>query len=157
MASGERAQAKQLGLAHYWTGKSCKNGHIAKRNTKTGKCLECRFPSSAKHREYNARWKAKYPGRDQEVKYRHRYGVELSLLRSKPSVCEICERPYKKIVFDHCHQSGAFRGWICDPCNVVLGNIEDNPEILKKMIDYLGKSEINQEIQNKSWHTAVSA
>ena len=36
-----RAEARSKGLTHYFTGKECKNGHISKRLTKCGRCLEC--------------------------------------------------------------------------------------------------------------------
>jgi hypothetical protein len=141
--SSPRSEALAAGETHYFTGQPCKQGHIAQRNAQTGKCLECRFPSAAKHREYNARWKAKYPGRDQEVKYRFRYGVELSEIRAKPETCELCGKAHKKIVFDHCHDTGEFRGWICDPCNIALGNVSDDILVLERMIAYL-KGELAQ-------------
>jgi hypothetical protein len=36
-----RAEAKALGLTHYYTGKPCRNGHIEKRQTQNGTCKEC--------------------------------------------------------------------------------------------------------------------
>jgi hypothetical protein len=44
---------------------------------------------------------------------------------------------HPKIVLDHCHDTGGFRGWLCDPCNVVLGMVKDRPEILRDLADYL--------------------
>ena len=132
-----RLAAKNAGQKRYFTGKPCKQGHVAERTTVTGKCTECRFPSSFKHREYNARWKAKYPGREQEVKYRFRYGVELSEIRPKPECCEACGQKHTKIVLDHCHETGAFRGWLCDPCNVVLGLVKDDPARLEALAEHL--------------------
>lgn len=41
-ARGLRYQAVQKGLTTYFTGSPCKNGHIADRSTKTGRCTECR-------------------------------------------------------------------------------------------------------------------
>lgn len=35
-----RAQAKELGLSRYFTGKPCKHGHVAERRIE-GKCVEC--------------------------------------------------------------------------------------------------------------------
>lgn len=55
----------------------------------------------------------------------------------KPEFCPICKRNQYRIVFDHCHTSGNFRGWICDQCNKVLGLVKDSPIILKEMINYL--------------------
>jgi len=37
----ERKEALELGLTTYYTGRECKHGHIAKRNTKTGVCSIC--------------------------------------------------------------------------------------------------------------------
>ncbi len=36
---------------HYYTGKPCKRGHTAKRNTADGCCVECRAESSARQAE----------------------------------------------------------------------------------------------------------
>lgn len=141
MPAAERAKAKELGLKTYFTGRPCKHGHVANRLTVNAACLECSFPSKKKWKIYRDNWVNKYPGVEQEVKYRHRYGVELSQIRKKPNNCELCGTAHKKIVFDHCHSTGAFRGWICDPCNIALGNVKDNPELLRKMADYLEEAE----------------
>jgi len=63
--------------------------------------------------------------------------------RPKPGNCEICNRleipgeVKSRIVFDHSHTSGEFRGWICHCCNIALGHVEDSMEVLRKMIQYL--------------------
>ena len=132
----ERDKAKAQGLTRYFTGKPCKYGHVSERNTKTGKCLECRFPSASKWREYNARWVAKYPGRDKEVKYRHRYGVELSEVGDRPDTCQICGGT-ERISLDHCHVQDAFRGWLCIRCNTILGLAKDSSELLESLVEYL--------------------
>lgn len=148
-----RQEAAAAGQRHYLSSKPCRRGHVAPRRVSDGRCTQCweekAFPSQKKYREYSARWREKFPGREQEVKYRYRYGVELSEIRAKPPVCEICSRPHKKIVFDHCHVSGKFRGWICDPCNIALGNVGDSIETLEKMIAYL-KGNPNKDITVQS-------
>lgn len=58
----------------------------------------------------------------------------------KPDVCDLCGKkpPHnKKIVLDHCHETHQFRGWLCDPCNVGLGNLGDNLESLTNAVLYL--------------------
>ncbi len=137
-----RKKARKAGLQTYLSGKPCRHGHSAPRLVCNGKCTECTFPSASKHREYNATWKAKYPGRDQVVKYRYRYGIELDAIRPKPDRCEACNQNHPKIVLDHCHETGAFRGWLCDPCNVVLGLVKDNPERLEQLAEHLRNPEI---------------
>ena len=56
--------------------------------------------------------------------------------RPKPKHCEVCGRK-AIIVFDHHHQTGKFRGWICSNCNCALGMVEDNPKILIALIKYI--------------------
>ena len=38
----KREDARNLGLLYYFTGKSCKNGHVDFRYTKGGACRSCR-------------------------------------------------------------------------------------------------------------------
>jgi hypothetical protein len=63
--------------------------------------------------------------------------------RPRPLVCDICEGPpdpKRGMHFDHCHQSGQFRGWLCRKCNLMLGNAEDDPSRLRKGAAYLERS-----------------
>jgi hypothetical protein len=60
--------------------------------------------------------------------------------RAPTPICELCGETVTKIVFDHCHSKGHFRGWICDRCNRVLGSVKDDISILNKMIIYLNNS-----------------
>jgi hypothetical protein len=57
-------------------------------------------------------------------------------IRPKPPVCEICSG-HGKIVWDHCHRSNKFRGWICNKCNLILGAVKDDPVLLEKLAVYL--------------------
>ena len=56
--------------------------------------------------------------------------------------CKVCESEagegqFSRLVVDHCHKNKEFRGLICQSCNMALGNAKDNPEILRKLADYL--------------------
>lgn len=64
--------------------------------------------------------------------------------------CAICDKSkdemqgYKQnnlnnnpFVLDHDHESGEFRGWICNYCNVGLSRFFDDVKILKNAIRYL--------------------
>jgi hypothetical protein len=55
-----RAAAKSAGLARYFTGKPCKHGHVAQRQTTNGMCWLCRKQPS---KEYMAAWLARNPER----------------------------------------------------------------------------------------------
>lgn len=72
----------------------------------------------------------------------------VNLEKSQNSVCKICGEPEKlkrRLSVDHDHSccSGrescgkCIRGLLCSRCNKVLGQINDNKDILNKMIQYL--------------------
>ena len=66
---------------------------------------------------------------------RRKYG---SHIESRPLKCEVCGSR-RRIVYDHSHHTGQFRGWLCNACNVALGLLEDNPIKLRLLSDYLDR------------------
>jgi hypothetical protein len=58
--------------------------------------------------------------------------------------CVICGVPEcecrQTLHMDHDHNTGIFRGWLCENCNKGLGHFKDNPELLLKAIVYLENS-----------------
>lgn len=56
--------------------------------------------------------------------------------RKKPKVCELCGKK-GRIVFDHNHKTGEFRGWLCNLCNTTLGALREDCVFILKMIDYI--------------------
>ena len=71
-----------------------------------------------------------------------------NLEKSQNGLCKICgekEKYNKRLSIDHDHSccSGptscgkCIRGLLCSRCNKVLGQINDNKDILNKMIQYL--------------------
>lgn len=65
--------------------------------------------------------------------------------RPRPDHCEICaEAAGKKALhFDHSHQKGHFRGWICSNCNCALGLVNDDVQRLLKLVAYLQRTREN--------------
>lgn len=55
---------------------------------------------------------------------------------STSSYCEICGST-KDLCYDHNHDTGDFRGVLCNHCNRSLGGFMDSEELLLKAIDYL--------------------
>jgi hypothetical protein len=55
----------------------------------------------------------------------------------KTIACECCGTTNKELVFDHCHESLTFRGWLCRSCNLGIGHLGDNLSGVTKAINYL--------------------
>jgi hypothetical protein len=69
--------------------------------------------------------------------------------RPRPTECEVCGRGMGSTLhFDHSHQTGLFRGWLCSNCNRVLGLVDEKITILLELALYLEKSETEM-IQRK--------
>lgn len=66
------------------------------------------------------------------------------LLELQNGICAICgggpDAKGKSFAVDHCHESGKIRGLLCRGCNVGIGNLKDNVDILQKAIAYLLKN-----------------
>ena len=62
----------------------------------------------------------------------------LRKLHQPPKECECCGR-VSRLVVDHCHSTGSLRGYLCQQCNVGLGNLGDNQAGLMRAIRYLCK------------------
>lgn len=85
------------------------------------------------HRERSRRLRAENPGMVAEYARKRR---ERDATRPRPEACELCARP-GKVVWDHCHKGGHFRGWLCYQCNTALGLVGDDTALLSRMVEYL--------------------
>lgn len=64
------------------------------------------------------------------------------MLYNQNNQCAICHNEFKlnkKTFIDHNHTTGKVRGLLCPKCNILLGNCNDDIEILKSAITYLIK------------------
>ena len=62
--------------------------------------------------------------------------------------CPICLKQILRehnndVVLDHSHEDGSIRGWLCSSCNTSLGKFNDNPEILKRAMEWIGRHKKN--------------
>lgn len=54
--------------------------------------------------------------------------------------CQNCRKRDEMLVFDHCHKTDAFRGWLCYQCNSAIGNLGDDLKGLQRAAKYLRRS-----------------
>lgn len=63
------------------------------------------------------------------------------MLDAQGGGCAICgEGPGDRfhLVVDHDHQTSEVRGLLCTACNVGIGNLRDDPDLLRRALAYLG-------------------
>lgn len=119
----------------------------------------CRVCVAQKSREYRANNREKLKARDKayykekkhiwarEYNLFKRYGITLEWWNDKVTAqgnrCIICDaKPEGKgnryrLHLDHNHDTGENRDLLCANCNLAVGNVRENPEIARKVADYL--------------------
>ena len=58
------------------------------------------------------------------------------------SRCQVCNKQATPLLLDHDHQTDLFRGYLCNACNLGIGNFLDDPTLLRAAIHYLEKSNV---------------
>lgn len=61
-------------------------------------------------------------------------------LEKQKNCCTICQKPFTSrnaVRIDHNHKTLKFRGLLCHHCNVAIGHLNDDINILKQAIKYL--------------------
>jgi hypothetical protein len=97
------------------------------------------------YRAIQRRYRERHPDRARQTSRESKERCKVRLAGSaRPSHCEVCGAP--RAVWDHDHQTGLFRGWLCARCNQTLGKVEDNPDLLLKLADYLRKRGSNGKV-----------
>lgn len=109
---------------------------------------------NAENKERRAEWMAQYRasgGRRAADRRYHlsKFGLTPDdydrMLESQNGGCAICgRRPRDDISLhvDHDHRTGKIRGLLCFRCNNSLGDLGDDPELLRKAISYLDQYDL---------------
>jgi hypothetical protein len=86
-------------------------------------------------------------GKSKLNRIKNKYNISESELNkiynTQDKKCKICKKEFdliskhKGLYIDHCHKTEKVRGLLCMNCNRLLGNCNDNVDILKSSILYL--------------------
>lgn len=91
-----------------------------------------RFPEQTRNSIRNATLKLKYG--ITSLQYNEMFSAQ-------GNCCKVCKRTeskgYGTFHVDHCHTTGKIRGILCQPCNVTLGKMEESPEKLRALANYI--------------------
>jgi len=80
-----------------------------------------------------------------DKKYRYNINVKhcLKLEKKQKYKCKLCYRKqqktgqYTSLCIDHCHKCSKLRGLICHACNRGIGLLQENIQLLNRIIKYL--------------------
>ena len=99
----------------------------------------------------NNRTKIRYqdPIQKEKIKYnsilrnygltKEEYLLKLDNQEHKCSICSDVLKNDRKTHVDHCHLTGVVRDILCDKCNKLLGNVKEDVNYLKNLINYIEK------------------
>jgi hypothetical protein len=62
------------------------------------------------------------------------------MIAARQNKCDICGSElsgFREPCIDHDHATGKVRGMLCRGCNVGIGNLKDDPKILRAALRYL--------------------
>lgn len=97
------------------------------------KMLNPRFRESERLRS-NAKYRAN-PKKQKDTIYRRKYGITLSEFE-KETQCALCFE-VRKLVPDHNHETGEYRGPLCYRCNLAISQAEKHKNWMRRVAKYL--------------------
>lgn len=115
-------------------------------------CIEC---CTVQDRIYLSREDIRQ--RNRARRFKSQFGITIDdydrMLKLQGGKCAICgkssetdkdrwtskrgERKRRRFSVDHCHKTNNVRGILCARCNIGIGNLGDDPEIIRKAAIYL--------------------
>lgn len=126
-------------------------------SSKKSFCKKCRIEQQAKYASEHREERKLYE-RQRRINKKdyitsqamfRQYGITLSeynnILVKQNGVCAICknhELAGRRLAVDHDHRTGKVRSLLCTKCNTALGAVNDNPELLYLMIEYLANHNV---------------
>lgn len=144
-----RAIAKAQNETQYFTNIPCRNNHLSNRWVVNGACVECSNNIRTRHRltdKFKETTKAYTKSYKPKLIFKI-YGMteeqHKQMLMDQNFKCKICDNKleeFRKTHIDHCHNSNKVRGVLCWTCNVGLGHLKHNPELLRKAALYCEQS-----------------
>jgi hypothetical protein len=142
--SPERTRAIESGEAFYFTGKSCSNGHIAKRNARSGGCIECMAVRAKRSRQAR---KAGIPAKQKSVKSIGDWRREASVTGQKQFFTGL---PCRK---GHIANRRADNGFcvVCAQEKTAKWRVENHGQYLEQMRLYAAKNSARNSARAAAW------
>jgi len=129
---------KRCALCHEWKTEARFSRDDRKKDGLRSRCKDCvsdgRKLTRERDNEISRRWKAKYV-------YMVVPGEYDALYEKQKGCCAVCGTHQsvlgKRLSIDHDHATGLVRGLLCSSCNLALGLMRDNIDVLFNAAIYL--------------------
>lgn len=130
---------RALAIAYIETEGLEKLSRICARCAETKRLTE--FPKGSKTAYFSRGSYCKACHADEELDRKWGKGEREKLAIAQGSRCAICLRKdgedVRRLAVDHCHETERLRGLLCGRCNAGIGLLGENPEVLRRAIEYL--------------------
>ena len=103
----------------------------------SGVCRICKRAYEAKYRKNKTEMIKKI---SKKTRLKAKYGLTLEEANELTSKgCQVCGTYEGVLCIDHCHTTGKVRGCLCTPCNLALGYLKENTNLMYQLINYTTK------------------
>ena len=127
----------------HYHGSQCAKCAGTIRYTVNHSCVQCARNNTQKHIKAGK----SYYGPEAQLRrdLKRKYGITLEtyneMLTEQNHSCACCgkhtDNEHHRLAVDHDHTTGSVRALLCSNCNRALGFAQDDPNLLRKMADYL--------------------
>lgn len=123
-------------------------GYYRHTRAKESACDKCKKAISEKNRGRAKKNPEAYKKYRKKSWLKNIYGISIeeyeAMKADQLGVCAICGKQEtasnRELAVDHDHSTGAVRGLLCTNCNLGLGNLQDDPDIVRRALEYLEKT-----------------
>ena len=110
---------------------------------------QCKSCSRKTIKEYRGKSLDKFRALKKNQNFRahlkHNFGITpeayMALLLQQNGKCAVCKQPPRKtkLAVDHDHHTNKIRGLLHFECNVALGLLKDDPQLIRNALEYVGE------------------
>lgn len=118
--------------------------HRRMADKRLNKCRTCTKADTAAWRVHNRQHMNDLNHRRYNTRLHGLSVEEYDALYDGDPTCPGCGRTQERVgrrhAIDHCHTTGKVRGLLCAQCNLAVGNVSDDPTVLRRLAEYLEAS-----------------
>ena len=115
-----------------------KSPEVKKRQRKRGRIYRADPINKEKESRRKKQKYAEDPEGFKDRRYKNKYGISLKKFK-RTKICLLCKRGVR-LVADHNHKTGKYRGALCVTCNLMIAWIERISNSLEKVRKYLERN-----------------